>query len=197
MGFDDVPTVADWFWNFRDIAAFDRNLPVPVNLEAVRESWRSALEYADPPRALWYVAEDGAGTALGIGGLQAINYVHGDAVLPLFIAEPARGKGLALAISVVLADLAFDTLRLNRLTTFYRDDNDATKRIVERMGFAQEGRLRQAWYGDGVHHDLIQVGMLHNEWLDGRAALKAELETSSKTPGVLSINLERTPPKRQ
>ncbi len=195
MGFDDVPTVAEWFWNFRDIAVFDRNLPVPVNLEAVRESWRTALEYADPPRALWYVAEetdgDGKAAAVGIGGLQSINYVHGDGILPLFIAEPARGRGLALALSVVLADMAFETLRLNRLTTYYRDDHAATQRIVERMGFATEGRTRQGWFADGVHRDIVQVGLLRSEWLDRRDTLKAELETS----GALSITLERLAPE--
>lgn len=190
MGLDDIPTVAEWFWTFQDIAFFDRDLPVPVNIDAVRESWRSALEFANPPRALWFVAENSNKTSVAICGLQAINYVHGDAVLAVFVTEPMRGKGLARAMAVVLADLAFDQMRLNRLSTFYRDDHSATQRIlVDRIGFQKEGCKRQAWYADGIHRDVIQVGLLSQEWRDQRDQVKTDLELS----GMVSIDLKRTP----
>ena len=179
MGMEDIPTIARWFGNFDDIALFDRNLPVPIGPEAVRESWKPALEYSDPPRSLWFVAEDADGKPSGVGGLQSINYIHGDAVLPMFVDRPARTNGLATGMTITLLDLAFGQLRLHRVSTFFRADHDATANVIGKVGFREEGRIRQGWFAEGRHYDVVQVGLLRSEWLEGCADLRAELTADS------------------
>lgn len=185
MGMDDVDRIAHWFVDFEDVALFERNLPVPVSPEYVRETWKTALEFADPPRALWFIAEDEDREPAGVCGLQSINYIHGDAVVPIFVGAKMRGQGLALAISISVIDLAFNKLRLHRLTTFFREDNKATRAITSKVGFMEEGRLRQASYSNGVHKDMIQVGLLKSDWLKLRGSLTEVLEN----PDSISINM--------
>ncbi|MEX3011165.1 GNAT family N-acetyltransferase [Hoeflea sp. TYP-13] len=180
MGFDDIATMTRWFSNFEDIALFDRNLPVPIGKEAVEESWKSALEHSEPPRSLWYMAEDADGEPAGLGGLQAISYIHGDAVLPMFIARESRASGLATAIATVLLDMAFGQLRLHRVTTYYRDGHRASASVTKKVGFREEGRVRQGWFGDGEYRDVIQVGILGAEWQAVSSGLKQELADKSK-----------------
>jgi len=184
---DDIDTIADLYIDFDDVALFDRNLPIPVGLEAVKESWKSATEYADPPRSFWFIAEDADKVPVGVCGLNAINYIHGDAILPVFIADTMRGKGLALAATIALIDLAFDRLRLHRVTTLYREDHSATMKILEKIGFQEEGRFREAWFADGIHRDVVQVSLLKSDWLSTRNAIK---EMQAKD-GDISINLRR------
>ncbi|WP_419907574.1 GNAT family N-acetyltransferase [Hoeflea sp.] len=179
MGMEDIPTIARWFSNFDDIALFDRNLPVPVGQEAVFESWKPALEYTEPPRSLWFVAEDEDGNPAGVGGLQSINYIHGDAVLPMFIDRPARTNGLATGMTINLIDLAFGQLRLHRVSTFFRADHDATANVIAKVGFREEGRVREGWFAGGKHHDVVQVGLLRSEWQQGCEALREELKANS------------------
>ena len=185
---EDMKVVSVWFQNFEDIAMFDRGMPIPVNDDFVRESWKPALEFADPPRALWFVAALEDKSIVGVCGLQGINYIHGDVVVPVFVDETMRSKGLACAMGVMLNNLAFDQLRLNRVSTIYRDDNVATKKLVEKLGFSHEGTARQAWYADGEHKDIIHVGILKSEWFAIRDKLRSDiaqgnLEVSNKSLG--------------
>jgi RimJ/RimL family protein N-acetyltransferase len=115
---------------------------------------------------------------VGIGGLQSVNYVHGDATLPILVSKPARGEGLGLRIAVIMLDMAFDRLRLRRVTTFFRSDNLRTERLTRRVGFRSEGRLREAWLVGGQFLDCIVVGLLRDEWYARRDALRAELDSS-------------------
>jgi len=185
MGLADVERIAPWFLDFEDVSLFERNFPVPVSPEHIHETWKSALKYAEPPSALWYIAEDENREPAGVCGLQSINYIHGDAIVPIFVGSKMRGKGLAQAIAVPVIDLGFQHLRLHRLTTFIREDNHATRAITAKLGFVEEGCLRQAAYSNGVHKDMIQVGLLKSDWISMRSSVTEKLEKSSN----ISINM--------
>lgn len=180
MGLDDIPKISDWFWDFGDVALFDRSLPVPVNIDTMRESWRASLISSTTPSAYWFIAESEGGEAAGVGGLQAVNYIHGDAVVPAFVARSFRGKGLATAMSVFLMDLAFLQLRLHRLTTYFRDDNTATRRALLTVGFREEGRFREGWFADGIRRDVILAGVLGSEWAAARDEVIGSLARNCK-----------------
>ena len=188
MGNDDIETMTRWFSDFEDIALFDRSLPVPIGKEAVQESWKSALEFTDPPRSFWFIAEDSKGEAAGLGGLQAISYIHGDAILPMFVARHARDCGLATSIATALLDLAFGQLRLHRVTTYYRDDHSASANVTAKMGFREEGRVREGWFSEGKYCDVIQVGILDHEWQALSEGLKKDLAARSKITMRLGAN---------
>jgi RimJ/RimL family protein N-acetyltransferase len=176
----DIDRIAEWFWCFDDVAQFERRIPVPIGSEAIRESWKAALSYAEMPSAFWYIAEDAAETPVGIAGLQSVNYIHGDAIVPAFVAKNFRKRGLATAMTIALLDVAFDKLGLHRLTTFYRDDNIATKTALEAIGFKEEGRLREAWFADGGRKDVVYVGILGSEWVTRRQTIMENVSKSCK-----------------
>jgi RimJ/RimL family protein N-acetyltransferase len=175
MNMDDVETVTEWLQDIDDLSLFDRSLTVPLGKEAVRDGWKADLAGAKCPTAYWFIVETGDRTPVALAGLQAINYVHGDAVLPILVVESARGQGLGLRIAALLLDVAFDRLRLRRVTTFFRADNLRTERLTRRAGFQVEGRMREAWFVGGRHLDAVVVGLLREEWHARREALRAEL----------------------
>ncbi|WP_300031886.1 GNAT family protein [uncultured Roseobacter sp.] len=168
MALDDIPRIAGWFWNFDDAALFDRALPVPVSVDGMRESWRRSLEQTSPPAGYWFLAEASDGTPLGICGLEKISYIQGDGVLPFFVAGHFRNRGLATAMSVSMLDLAFNRLRLHRLTTFYRADNVASAKALGKLGFRDEGCFREAWFANGERKDIVISGILGSDWLAER-----------------------------
>jgi len=175
---DDTRQIATWFADFDDVALFDHDLPVAVGTTYLEESWKSVLEFREPPVSIWYIVETSKGDAIGLCGLQKINYIHGDAVIPLFVNKEFRGKGLSSAMMLTLLDLAFDTLRLNRVSTKYREDNKATNAIVKKHGFMEEGRIREGWFADGQYRDTILVGLLKSEWAKIRPEVAERLEAT-------------------
>ena len=187
MSINDISKVMKWFWDFEDTALFERSLSLPISDKALEDSWRSALEFADPPKACWFIAVGENHAAGGIAGLQAINFIHGDAVLPFFVEKRLRTRGLATALSIVMLDVAFKQLRLHRVTTFYRSDHRASHRVLSRLGFREEGRRREGWYADGKRHDTVQVGILNDEWNE----LRAEIIERHASEASVSVNVQR------
>ncbi|RXV67566.1 N-acetyltransferase [Burkholderia stabilis] len=62
-----------------------------------------------------------------------------------------------------MIDHAFDTLRLNRLEADIDPRNAASARLLERLGFAREGLLRERWIvGDEVS-DSALYGLLASD----------------------------------
>ena len=177
MGLNDVDAIAPWFENLEDLSLFDRNSPAPMGLEALREYWKADFAAGPPPqKAYWYVARGPDGEPAAIGGLQSINYYHGDAVLPVFVARPMRGRGIGIRMIGLLLDLAFDRLRLTRVTTYYREDNEISARMIRKAAFSEEGRLRKAWHCNGSHLDTVVAGVLRDDWARRRDELRDTLD---------------------
>lgn len=176
MTISDIEAVAEWFGSMDDVSFFDRTALVPAQIEAVRDKWKADLSAAMPPRALWYIAEDQQGRAAAIGGLRSINYINGDAVLPAFVGRHIRGRGVGIRLIAMLLDAAFARLRLVRVTTYYREDNEISARITAKAGFVEEGRVRKALLANGCHRDMMIMGVLGEEWGARREPLQTELD---------------------
>ena len=187
MGSEDIPIMARWFEHLDDLAVFDRHAPIPPNAEAMLAAWQEDLSKQEPRKSYWFTIDDDGSEVVGIAGLQSINYVHGDAVLPVYIAEPQRRKGIGIRACAMLLDLAFDHLRLIRVTSYYRADNEASRRMTGSIGFREEGRLRKAWFADGQHADIVVIGLLSEEWQTHREDLGGRLSPQT------AVVLGRTP----
>jgi len=75
------------------------------------------------------------------------------------------GQGIGTAAMRLLMDYAFDTLGLNRIGLRYLDGNDRARACYDKLGFVEEGRLRErARIGD-VYHDDIQMSCLKREFV--------------------------------
>lgn len=172
---DDVATVAGWYETVDDLALFHRGLSVPPSPEALAEQWRAALLAPEPRTSYWFGIESEDGPLVGFAGIEEISYTHGDALTPVFLAEGYRRKGVGIRVRALLLDLAFDQLRLARVTSIHRADNTASVRWNAACGLRQEGRLRQAWFAAGSRVDLVFAGILADEWRTHRETLRRSL----------------------
>jgi RimJ/RimL family protein N-acetyltransferase len=59
---------------------------------------------------------------------------------------------------------AFSTMRLRRLEAEVDTRNLASARLLQRLGFAREGLLRQRWVAKGEVKDVEIYGLLRSEW---------------------------------
>ncbi|MFC4562364.1 GNAT family N-acetyltransferase [Nocardiopsis mangrovi] len=74
------------------------------------------------------------------------------------------GRGLGVELVQLLLALGFDTLELNRLWGARSPDNLASKRVMERVGMIEEGRIRRHLRTRGAWRDSIVHSILDDEW---------------------------------
>ena len=174
----DADTVADWYQQIEDVSIFDRQVPLPINHTDVVTLIKSLVADQEKEKCRWFVAETKDGTAIGMAGLEGINLLHGHAILPLFVENSWRRSGVGIRMACMMIDLAFKQLRLHRVATVYRADNATSKVLLGRLGFSHEGVSRQAWFSQGQYFDLMNVGLLLEEWEQIRPALRTELNSN-------------------
>ena len=174
----DAEIIGAWYREIEDISIFDRQIPVPISQAEVVALVESLVADQEKEKCRWFITETIDGTAVGMSALEAINLLHGGAILPVFIAEPWRRSGLGIRMAAMMIDLAFKQFRLHRVSTIYRRDNAATASLVDRLGFKQEGISRQSWFSHGEYFDIVNVAVLVDEWEQKRLELRAQLSSS-------------------
>jgi RimJ/RimL family protein N-acetyltransferase len=65
----------------------------------------------------------------------------------------------------------FMELNLQRVTLNVFDYNSRGVRSYEKAGFQVEGRVREFILRDGARHDVIYMGVLRENWLQGTAQI--------------------------
>ena len=69
-----------------------------------------------------------------------------------------------------LLRFAFEQMRLHRIEADVDPDNRPSIRLLERLGFRLEGRMRERWLVQGTAQDSLMMALLAAEWRAGGAA---------------------------
>lgn len=77
-----------------------------------------------------------------------------------------EGKGIVSKACQHLVDYAFGELDLNRVQIRCAVENTRSRAIAQRLGFVEEGVLRQVERLEDRYVDLVIYGMLRHEWQD-------------------------------
>lgn len=82
-----------------------------------------------------------------------------------WIAEEHWNKGIASEAMVAMIDFAFNTLKLNKLTSSHFYSNPASGKVMLKNGMKQEGVLKQQIYKNDQFYDLAVYGLLREDYL--------------------------------
>ena len=126
--------------------------------------------------AYWETRND-SGTALELGIFYLDRYIgkislfdismsDKNAEIGYWLSIDYQGKGIMTDCVAALVDYAFETLELNRVCIYCATGNKKSRAIPTRLGFTQEGILREEQCLYGVYHDLAVYGMLRREWAE-------------------------------
>jgi ribosomal-protein-serine acetyltransferase len=101
-----------------------------------------------------------------VGGLGFIRIVqiNKQTEIGYWLAENAQGRGIMTMACRALIDHAFDTLKLNKVEIRCAAGNHRSRAVPKRLGFVEEGTLRQIIPIRGTYHDSVVYGMLASEW---------------------------------
>lgn len=105
-----------------------------------------------------------AGEIAGIVGYHGIDWANRSTGIGYWLAQSRQGRGTMTVAVRALVDQALLDWDLNRVEIRAATENRRSRRIPERLGFQEEGTLREAeWVGDR-RHDLVVYSMLAADW---------------------------------
>jgi ribosomal-protein-alanine N-acetyltransferase len=119
-----------------------------------------APELGDETTKWWAVALSPDGPAIGECDLSEIDTHHGRAEVGFLFARAYWSNGYARKAMERVIAYGFDDLGLERLWARCHDGNEASKRLLEKLGFTYEGRLRGHIMRDCARRDCLIYGRL-------------------------------------
>lgn len=114
-----------------------------------------------------FIAET-AGERVGLVELVEINHIHRRAEFQIIIAPAHQGKGYATAATRLAMDYAFTVLNLYKLYLIVDCANLRAVNVYAKLGFTEEGRLREEFFVDGEYRDVLRMAMFQPEYLRRR-----------------------------
>jgi ribosomal-protein-serine acetyltransferase len=104
------------------------------------------------------------GEIVGVAGFNSINWSNNTAYIGYWLGEQYQGKGIMTKVVEALINYAFNHLHLNKVEVRAAVENKKSRSIPERLGFVNEGSIRQAEWLYDHYVDHTVYGVLANEW---------------------------------
>ncbi|MEG9298489.1 GNAT family protein [Mangrovibacillus sp. Mu-81] len=104
------------------------------------------------------------GEVVGTAGYNSIDWSNKTAYIGYWLHEDYQGNGIMTRVAKALMDYAFEFHNLNKVDIRAAVENKKSRSIPERLGFVQEGIIRQAEWLYDHFVDHVVYGMLYEEW---------------------------------
>lgn len=134
---------------------------------ARQESWFEEKVIKDPTTLMFSIRRNTDNELLGCCGFVYINWVHRHADLSLYIGwddSYIDELGYAEESCRLLLKYGFDELALNKVWTEIYEFDEKKKALYDKIGFHQDGLLRQNYWYDGKWWDSRILSLLENEF---------------------------------
>jgi RimJ/RimL family protein N-acetyltransferase len=105
---------------------------------------------------------------IGFTSLNEIDYVSRKAVWGgIAIGDSTeRGKGYAKSASILLFNHGFNELNLNKIYGRWLASNEGSIILGKKLGFKQDGILREELFKGNKFHDIIVMSLLKSEFVE-------------------------------
>lgn len=155
----DAPAVQEMAGH-RDVARFTLNVPHPY-LPGMAAQWIAghARAWSERNGMTCAIERREDGNLVGAIGLR-IDGQNERAELGYWIGHVYWGNGYATEAGRELVRFAFDTLGLNRVMARHFTSNEASGRVMQKIGMRREGLLRQHYLKWGEFEDVVIYGIL-------------------------------------
>ena len=155
----DIPKKVEWINNPENTQFLHYDIPISI---AGTEKWFDS-HIGDTDRYDAIIESDGL--PVGTIGLLSIDRKNSKAEYYIAMGETAyKGKGVAKEASRLILKYGFEELGLNRIYLYTEIENILAQKLFEKVGFKNEGVLRQDIISHGKYVDRVAYGYLREDW---------------------------------
>lgn len=164
MTMEDVELYHNWR---NDLEVMQTTSPYldTYQLEETRDFVQHVILGSSSSKSYLILTKD-TGKPIGIMSLIQIDSKNRNAECIIDIGGKAYwGKGYGSEAMTMLLDYAFWELNLHRVSLRVFSFNHKAIKLYEHIGFVHEGSSRQSLYRNGAWHDILQMGILQEEYM--------------------------------
>lgn len=105
-----------------------------------------------------------SGALAGVCMLKDVSRDHLHAELVYYLGKEHWGKGYMTEAARRMLQFGFEELGLERIEVGCFARNEASARVIEKLGFTYEGRFRHRYMKDSEFLDELRFGMIREDW---------------------------------
>jgi diamine N-acetyltransferase len=162
---EDIPLFTAWLNDPEVREGILMHLPIS---RAEEEGWfeRMLARPADEhPFTIEILRPDGAWQAVGTCEIHNLEWRCSSGEIGIMVGDKTCwNQGIGTQVMRMLLRHGFYTLNLHRIYLFVFATNQRAVHVYEKIGFVQEGRLRDDMYRDGRYVDVLVMSVLRDEW---------------------------------
>jgi ribosomal-protein-alanine N-acetyltransferase len=158
----DAPAVLAIFGN-PEVTRY-HSVPTFMTLaEAEAALERLEQRYAARDTIRWAIELIEHGEMIGTVGLLRFDFEHRHAEVGYDIGRPWWGRGLASEAAAAIVRYGFSVLGLHRIEAGVLPENVASVRVLQKLGFVEEGTRRDYLYAKGRFHSFRWFSLLDTD----------------------------------
>jgi ribosomal-protein-alanine N-acetyltransferase len=106
--------------------------------------------------------DEGAVRPIGVVSVEDADWKRPE--LGYWLVPEVHGEGYGTEAVALVIECVFRTYDTPAIGAGAFASNDASRGLLESLGFTEEGRRRKYMFIDGEHRDMVQYGLLRQEW---------------------------------
>jgi [ribosomal protein S5]-alanine N-acetyltransferase len=110
----------------------------------------------------WFIESNGK--IVGNVSVKNISHMMNYAEIGYGVGQTHHNQGIATSAITAMINKAFSESSLRKLMAFVHDKNIPSCRVLEKLGFAREGLLREHYIINGLPENEVLYGLLKQEW---------------------------------
>ncbi len=148
-----------------DIARWTINIPHPYpRSEAIRYI-RQSMELIEKGKSYELsIRFNSSKELVGVMALLNVDIEHRNAELGYWIAKKHWRKGIATEAAFKILQFGFQDLNLERIYARCFHENEASRRVMEKIGMEPEGKFRHEVFKENKFIDMIYYGIIRDDW---------------------------------
>ncbi len=136
-------------------------------MEGLQAEFEKELKGEDTGRRAYIIEEKSSGKPVGWATIRTHQFTRRMTAADVGLAlgeKRAWNKGYGTETVELLLKEVFEQLNLHRAEWWTFAENTTSLRLAEKMGFKEEGRLRDTVFFDNRFHDMVVLGLLRDEY---------------------------------
>jgi len=133
-----------------------------AEVRTLLDKYISAYQKEDYYR--WAIVKKGENVCIGQLAIFLVDSKNHFCEIEYCIGSRFQRKGYCSEAVKAVIDYTFCNINIHKIQVCHKENNAASKGVIQKVGFTYEGTLRDYFYVDGKYVSRLYYSMLRSEW---------------------------------